>query len=64
MRRKYWINGLLGLWIIVLGFLGFPSYIERILLIITGLAIATVFFSKGVNNYIEEMRDEENQHPR
>ena len=60
MQRRHWINGVLGLWIILLAFLGFPSSVRKILLILTGLFVAIVSFSKASNYYIEEASDDEN----
>ena len=46
-----WVNGILGLWIILMGFLGLSASLSRILLIISGLVIAILSFwaasSKG-----------------
>lgn len=42
-----WINGILGLWLILIVFLGFSSTLTRILLIISGLAIAVFGFWAG-----------------
>lgn len=39
-----WVNGILGLWVILTAFLGFPANVGRILLIITGLVIAVLSF--------------------
>jgi hypothetical protein len=36
--------GILGLWLIILAFLGFPSSVQKALVIISGLAIAFVSF--------------------
>ena len=38
------LNGILGLWVIALAFLGFSVSMHRVLLVITGLLIATVAF--------------------
>ena len=43
-RQK--INGVLGIWIIVLAFLGFSESLKRVLFILTGVLIA-VFAFKG-----------------
>lgn len=39
-----WVNGILGLWVMLLGFLGFPAFLSRILLIITGIIIFVLSF--------------------
>ncbi|NOY35829.1 MAG: hypothetical protein GXP44_02835 [bacterium] len=44
-----WINGILGVWLIVLGFLGFPASVKAILVIATGIIIAFLSFWKGVS---------------
>lgn len=52
--KKNWLVGVLGLWLIVLGLLGFPSSTEKILMIITGLVIAFLSFRRGINETIDE----------
>ena len=39
-----WTNGVLGLWIILLPFLGFGVDLQRMLLIISGIVIAVLAF--------------------
>lgn len=39
-----WVNGILGLWVILMNFLGFPATISKIILILTGLVIAVLAF--------------------
>ena len=39
-----WVNGILGLWVILMAFLGFSASMSRILLIISGLVIAVLGF--------------------
>lgn len=39
-----WISGFLGIWIIVVVFLGFSSTLSRIFLVVTGLAVAVLGF--------------------
>ena len=39
-----WVNGILGLWVILMAFLGFSASMSRILLIIFGLVIAVLGF--------------------
>ena len=41
--KSWWINGILGLWLVILAYLGLPPSAENIILIISGLIIA--FFS-------------------
>ncbi len=38
------INGFLGLWVVLLGFLGLPASLSRILLVITGIIISVLSF--------------------
>jgi len=44
-----WINGILGIWIVFLAFLGLPFNARAILMIITGLLIAFLSFWKGAS---------------
>lgn len=53
MCKKELTIGILGVWLIILSFLGFPSSIHRILMIITGITIAFVSFWKGISEVIE-----------
>ncbi len=46
---KDWINGILGIWIVVLAFLGLPFSARAILMIITGLLIAFLSFWEGAS---------------
>ena len=39
-----WISGVLGIWLIIVVFLGFSSTLSRIFFVITGLAIAVLGF--------------------
>ncbi len=52
--NKDWLIGFLGAWLVVLSFLGFPSSVQRVLVIISGLVIALVSFWRGVNKMIAE----------
>jgi hypothetical protein len=52
--KNNWFVGFLGLWLIILGLLGFPSSVEKVLTIITGLIVAFVSFRKGINNAVNE----------
>ncbi|TSD02093.1 MAG: hypothetical protein Athens071424_189 [Parcubacteria group bacterium Athens0714_24] len=45
--------GILGVWLVVLAFLGLPSTVQRILIIMTGLFIAVFCFWKAVSEKIE-----------
>lgn len=50
------INGVLGVWIIVLAFLGFSDSMHRFLLIISGIAIIVVsFYGKSLFKPTEEL---------
>jgi len=44
-----WINGILGVWLVILGFLGFPASAKAILVIITGVVVASLSFWKGIS---------------
>ncbi|MCX6731773.1 MAG: hypothetical protein NTX55_02170 [Candidatus Parcubacteria bacterium] len=52
--KKNWIVGVLGLWLVLLGLLGLPSSVQRILIIITGLIIAFISFKRGINEVVNE----------
>lgn len=49
---RNWFIGILGLWILVLAFLGFPPSVKRILMIVTGIAISAISFWRGVSETI------------
>lgn len=51
---RNWFIGILGLWIVILAFLGFPPSVKRILMIVTGLAIALISFWRGVSETIAD----------
>lgn len=46
---KDWINGILGIFIVILAFLGFPSTVKAILMIAVGLVVAFISFWKGAS---------------
>jgi len=52
--KKNWLVGFLGLWLILLGLLGLPSSVQKILIIITGFVIALISFRKGINETVNE----------
>lgn len=58
--KKNWVISVLGLWLILLGLLGFPSSVQKILTIITGLIIAFISFRKGTNETIAELEKSKN----
>jgi len=41
---KQWVNGVLGLWIVLLPYLGFTADIHTWLMVITGVVIAVLAF--------------------
>ncbi|OGF62065.1 hypothetical protein A2926_03220 [Candidatus Giovannonibacteria bacterium RIFCSPLOWO2_01_FULL_44_40] len=41
---KYWTCGILGVWIVIMPYLGFPWEVHRILIVVTGIVIATLSF--------------------
>ncbi len=41
---KQWVNGVLGIWIVLLPYLGFTSDIHTWLMVITGIVIAVLAF--------------------
>jgi len=51
---KDWINGILGLWVVLLAFIGIPFNAKAILMIITGLAIAFLSFWKGASDKVKK----------
>jgi hypothetical protein len=55
--QKDLFNGILGLWLIILAFLGFPSSVQKVLVIISGLAIAFVSFWKWTSGTVARSVD-------
>ncbi len=51
---RNWVNGILGLWITLLAFIGIPFNAKAILMIITGLAIAFLSFWKGASDKVRK----------
>lgn len=51
---KNWFLGFVGLWLIALGFSGFPSQILKILIIISGVAVALVSFKNVSRHKVAE----------
>ena len=51
---KDWINGILGIFIVILAFLGFPSSIKAVLMIAIGLIIAFLSFWKGASARVKK----------
>src|SRR3989344_2606793 len=41
---KQWVNGVLGIWIVLLPYLGFTSDIHTWLMVVTGIVIAVLAF--------------------
>lgn len=41
---KHWTNGVLGLWIIIMPYLGFTNGVHQMLMVISGVAIAVLAF--------------------
>lgn len=58
--NRSWINGILGVWLIVLAFLGLPSNIKSIFIMITGVVLALGFFSKGAGSVVSKAVEKEN----
>jgi len=50
---KDWVNGILGLWVVLLAFIGIPFNVKAILMIATGLAIAFLSFWKGASDKVK-----------
>ena len=46
--KSYWVNGILGVWLVILAYLGLPSSTENIILIVSGLIIAFISFRQLV----------------
>lgn len=56
------LNGILGIWVITLAFLGFSDSLHRVLLIITGLVIAVFsFWPHRIVKPIEELKEFKNE---
>lgn len=51
---KNWFLGFVGLWLIGLGFSGFPSQILKILIIISGVAVAFISFKNVSRHKVAE----------
>lgn len=47
--KSYWTNGILGVWLVILAYLGLPPSAENIILIISGLIIAFISFRQIVH---------------
>lgn len=48
-----WISGFLGIWLIVIVFLGFSSTLSRIFFVVTGLAVAVLGFLSASRQSLE-----------
>lgn len=59
---KNWFLGFVGLWLVLLGFSGFPAKTLKILVIISGLAVAFFSFKSvsrhKVNESVRHLQDE------
>lgn len=51
---KNWFLGVMGLWLVILGLLGLPSGVQKVLIIISGVVITLVSFWKGTNKIVAE----------
>lgn len=64
---KNWFLSLIGLWLVLLGFSGFPSSTLKILIIISGLAVAFLalknVFRHKVNESVKHLSDQEENMP-
>lgn len=58
MKKERMVLGFLGLWLIILALLGFPSMVQRILIIITGLVIAFFSFWKVISENVAMLASE------
>lgn len=58
--NRNWINGILGIWLIALAYLGLPSDIKSILIIITGAVLALGFFSREAGTTVSKTVEREN----
>ena len=41
---KHWTNGVLGLWVIIMPYLGFTATAHKTLMVVSGIAIAVLSF--------------------
>ncbi|MDP3762964.1 MAG: SPW repeat protein [bacterium] len=41
---KHWVNGVLGLWVIIMPYLGFTATAHQILMVVAGIVIAVLSF--------------------
>ena len=46
--KSYWVNGILGVWLVFLAYLGLPPSAENIILIVSGLVITFISFRQIV----------------
>jgi len=56
---RNWLLGILGVWLVILGFLGLPSFWQRVGIIVTGVFIAVFCFWKAIEEKIEEKIEKE-----
>lgn len=49
MKWQHWVNGILGLWLIIASYLYVPSGAGRVVLFITGLIVAILGFWGGAS---------------
>ncbi len=55
---RNWFIGALGVWLIILAFLGLPSSVMRVLIIITGIIVAFVSFWRGISERVAKSIEE------
>ena len=41
---KHWVTGVLGLWVIIMPYLGFTANAHQILMVVSGIVIAVLSF--------------------
>lgn len=50
--KSYWVNGILGVWLVILAYLGLPSSAKNVILIISGLVVAFLSFREIIRRKI------------
>ena len=54
MSWSEWVNGIMGLWVMLASYMYIPSGGDRVLMLITGLAVAVLGFWGGATEPHEE----------
>ena len=52
IMKSFWVNGILGVWLVILAYLGLPSSTKNIIIIISGLIVAFISFRRIIQHKI------------